>query len=383
MRNVRTAALSSAMTLAIIVGGGQALAVNWDNGIGDFLWSTGGNWQENSQNGPGGVVPMNENIFINFGPIIVNSVVPSVNDVFVANNVPPPDPEDPNAATNQTVLTVESDGVLVMANGQLKVGAFTGIDSPPMGVTATLTIKGNGVVDSRYGVVTNPLFHPEFGNISSFINIQDDGVLNAGTGLFLGGGDTTINVSGNGEFNIPNGFFEHVEGGNSVFYDPLFVGNPYGINAVINLSGNGRIVVPNTGTFAVDEIVAEDYIANGLFQAAGGVTHFVEGDNRVFKAVAPEVLPGDYNGDFVVDAADYTVWRNHLGEPTEAAINYAGNGSNGVDPLDYDHWKTHFGTQAGSGAVGGRVTTSVPEPTTAVLLLISVLALGGSRRPQP
>ena len=37
-------------------------------------------------------------------------------------------------------------------------------------------------------------------------------------------------------------------------------------------------------------------------------------------------LPGDYNNDGKVDAADYTVWRNHLGEADETNINNNGNG---------------------------------------------------------
>ena len=32
-------------------------------------------------------------------------------------------------------------------------------------------------------------------------------------------------------------------------------------------------------------------------------------------------LPGDYDGDGAVDAVDYTVWRNHLGELDESNIN--------------------------------------------------------------
>ena len=43
------------------------------------------------------------------------------------------------------------------------------------------------------------------------------------------------------------------------------------------------------------------------------------GTNQTFRGMAftpaAAATPGDYNGDHIVDAADYTVWRNHLGEP--------------------------------------------------------------------
>jgi alpha-galactosidase len=74
-------------------------------------------------------------------------------------------------------------------------------------------------------------------------------------------------------------------------------------------------------------------------------------------------VPGDYNDDGVVDAADYTVWRNNLGS-SESLPNDA---SPGVTPEDYDVWKEHFGETA----AGAASSTAVPEPTTQISLLLS------------
>ncbi len=72
--------------------------------------------------------------------------------------------------------------------------------------------------------------------------------------------------------------------------------------------------------------------------------------------------PGDFNGDGVVDAADYSVWRDGLGAIyTEA---------------DYQIWKTHFGQTAGGGLLSDY---PVPEPSTMVLLLFAALATFGRR----
>ncbi len=92
----------------------------------------------------------------------------------------------------------------------------------------------------------------------------------------------------------------------------------------------------------------------------------------VLSVVAAEAgLAGDYNGDDVVDAADYSVWRDSLNSNTPLTNETASLGV--VDQEDYDAWKANFGAVAGSGGSAG-VTGTVPEPTCAVLLLIGLAA---------
>jgi hypothetical protein len=79
--------------------------------------------------------------------------------------------------------------------------------------------------------------------------------------------------------------------------------------------------------------------------------------------IEPPLLAGDFNNDGVVDAVDYTVWRNHLGEPDETSIFERGDGQNGVDDADYLVWKDHYGDLA-SGS-GGIIAAPVPEPPLA------------------
>ena len=82
---------------------------------------------------------------------------------------------------------------------------------------------------------------------------------------------------------------------------------------------------------------------------------------------------GDYNHNGIVDAADYTIWRDSLGR-TGTGLAADGNGNNQIDAGDYIVWKSHFGTHAGSGA-GGSTNTNVPEPATIALAMIAAALL--------
>ncbi len=77
------------------------------------------------------------------------------------------------------------------------------------------------------------------------------------------------------------------------------------------------------------------------------------------------LLPGDYNGDGAVDAADYTVWRDNwlaFGAPGD------GDGDGFTGNTDFDIWQANY------GAAEPEITAeSVPEPGATALLF-----LGGS-----
>ena len=61
----------------------------------------------------------------------------------------------------------------------------------------------------------------------------------------------------------------------------------------------------------------------------------------------PKVL-GDYNNNGIVDAADYTVWRDHLGQTFTLPNRDSGN-SGPINQNDYTFWKTRFGMTSGAG----------------------------------
>ncbi len=89
-------------------------------------------------------------------------------------------------------------------------------------------------------------------------------------------------------------------------------------------------------------------------------------------------LPGDYNQDAVVDAADYIVWRKTFGADVMPGTGADGNRDSKVDSLDYDVWKSHIGAHV---IVGAASATALPEPATAILMALST-ALFAVRRPR-
>ena len=87
-------------------------------------------------------------------------------------------------------------------------------------------------------------------------------------------------------------------------------------------------------------------------------------------AAEPLTIAGDYNANGVVDAADYSVWRDSVGATGPADGNHDGV----VDQLDYDIWRDHFG----SGSAGGCNTNNnvaVPEGTGLMLGVLGVASV--------
>jgi hypothetical protein len=94
---------------------------------------------------------------------------------------------------------------------------------------------------------------------------------------------------------------------------------------------------------------------------------------------AAAFLPGDYNHDDRVDAADYIVWRNTLGSTTELVAD--GSGNLVVDDADYDVWRVNFGHVFGEPiATAAASIPTVPEPETLAIAACGILAAGPRSR---
>ena len=74
--------------------------------------------------------------------------------------------------------------------------------------------------------------------------------------------------------------------------------------------------------------------------------------------IAAPGIAGDYNGNGVVDAADYVVWRKNDGTPAA-----------------YNTWRANFGrTAVGGTTLGSPSNAGVPEPASTLLLILGAAA---------
>jgi hypothetical protein len=94
-------------------------------------------------------------------------------------------------------------------------------------------------------------------------------------------------------------------------------------------------------------------------------------------------IPGDYNHNDEVDAADYVLWRQMLGATGSALIG-DGDHNGAVNAVDYEIWSSNFGRTLSQGTLfapaGG--ANRVPEPTGSLLsiMLLARLYIGQIRR---
>ena len=143
-------------------------------------------------------------------------------------------------------------------------------------------------------------------------------------------------------------------------------------NWITAYGGQGSQELPArlTGGNAVVHLITDDVYLDLQFTSwtigGGGFSY----DRAVGQL--PPTTTGDYNGNGVVDAADYVIWRKTLSQPAVPAGSGADGDADGtIDSGDYTFWAGRFGNIVpGSGS--GSFALAAPEPTAIVLVLIGL-----------
>jgi hypothetical protein len=89
--------------------------------------------------------------------------------------------------------------------------------------------------------------------------------------------------------------------------------------------------------------------------------------DNIRVGILPPPVPGDFNQDGKVDAADYVVWRKHLNTSNELP-----NDNDLGVPITsahYDLWRQNFGSSPPPPGVGS--LSAVPEPGAIALLFVA------------
>jgi endoglucanase len=95
-----------------------------------------------------------------------------------------------------------------------------------------------------------------------------------------------------------------------------------------------------------------------------------QADIKVLQPYFVHPVAGDFDGNGIVDAADYTVWQNTFGQ-TGAGLAADGNHNGIVDAADFTRWRDHASAPGAGASSGG----TVPEPSSLVLLATAGVAI--------
>jgi hypothetical protein len=134
-------------------------------------------------------------------------------------------------------------------------------------------------------------------------------------------------------------------------------------NQIVDSPG-GRYfgTVKTRRTFSAPETLVFIIPDNGLSDNGGGVSIVIS---------PASMIPGDYSQNNILDAADYVTWRKGGLLHNEAVT------IGSTTPEDYTYWRNRFGNISPAGAgTGSLLSGAVPEPGTAVLLIIALWTVG-------
>jgi hypothetical protein len=150
--------------------------------------------------------------------------------------------------------------------------------------------------------------------------------------------------------------------------------NEYGIDLTDFLKLHPQMVDDGALTLALvreerftgDADPALSYVQLNMKESGAGpkLTLFI--DNRV---------PGDYNANGTVDAADYIVWRKTNGQ-TGVGLAADGNADNEITSADLAEWKARFGATLAGGFAAGAM---VPEPANLVPFVVGAFTMISQR----
>ncbi|MEM9185130.1 MAG: hypothetical protein AAGB00_01385 [Planctomycetota bacterium] len=240
-------------------------------------------------------------------------------------------------------------------------GALSGAaDSLPIGSTALINLSGENTYDNPTLIegqqfqLGDQLTVELSGSLAnSQITITEDALL-------TGSGALEFNVSGADQDLIT------VDGALDITNLTLDLDliNPSETSYVIADFTNGSLV----GTEFADVI-----------NLPGGASVGIVGTQIVLDGVTPGDLVGDYNSDGIVNAADYTIWRDTLGSDTDLRANGddTGDSMGVIDAADYIAWRNNFGEMSGQGV--GQVVLA-PEPASATALVCLIVTVIPPRR---
>ncbi|QDV77220.1 hypothetical protein K2D_08100 [Planctomycetes bacterium K2D] len=210
-----------------------------------------------------------------------------------------------------------------------------------------------------------------------------------GVGSVLDANSLRVNAQPQQSDGVPDVLVER--GGRVVVNNYLYLFNPYppGSNSLFALRDGGQLALTGFRESSLSQFLAGtvgslSYWDGDSYEDLASAQRDVDytlayqstGELAGYTLLTVGELPGldgDYNGDGLVDAADYTVWRDNFGQD----VTLPGDTTPGaVTQQDYAVWAANYGASRDVEAA-----LSTPEPVAAVLVGVAVMG-AGLRRPR-
>lgn len=136
-----------------------------------------------------------------------------------------------------------------------------------------------------------------------------------------------------------------------------------------------ELFLTGTSAFSTDTLYSLGEVYNTQADTRDIVFQYAGEDGTLVPGLVQYLgeLDGDYNGDGSVNAADYTRWRDNLGQSVTLP-NDATPGSVTID--DYQVWRANFAASSGQGGHGA----AAPEPGATAVALVGAFGLVGRLR---
>jgi autotransporter-associated beta strand protein len=295
--------------------------------------------------------------------------------------------EGPIRLINKTFSISTVSGITVSNGGQLQLADNAGTAVPDYNMAAGAVLNLNGVGTNApssgpQGALRFGITSPRTTTFHNPVVLQTDSVISVGAAGSIGVIDQAVSGPG-GLTKQGDGKLSLMSASNAWSGDTTVLTAPTGsATSVLSLANptlaDGRDVYLSATRTALDlTFTATDTIralyfdgvaqGTGVWGATGsGAAHetsLITGTGRLNVVGLTVGVPGDFNNNGFVDAADYVLWRK--GGPLANEVDNPGV----VNAQDYVDWRARFGNpSAGSGSgLGG---AAVPEPATFVLIML-------------
>lgn len=234
---------------------------------------------------------------------------------------------DGRVITDDEYSGEQARSLAIQADGKIIVAGYSGNGSNDD--FTLVRYNTNGSLDTTFdgdGRLTTD-FDGKRDQVYSVV-VQENGKIVAAGSSFNGQNDDFALARYNSDGTLDTSF--GVGGKATTRFGPTY-DQAYGVA----LQSDGRIVVAGSvGTYG-----------------QGPISNFAlaryEGDSQT-----PSVLLGDYSLNGAVDAADYVVWRNSVGNSISPFGGADGDGNGTIGQSDYSVWRTNFGRQSAPALPG-------------------------------